>query len=173
MQRCSTLALGGLLAVVSLSSPCFGREYWNGTREGMSRAELTRLFGAHLKPYAEMGQISESIYTLDAPQSFCGGDFQLIFGFDPSKPQRGLVWESLELAKATNSDGRIGDCVLRKYTVRYGRPKKSNGGFDLSGQRTAATDSAVSRRYPSCAARPAGSPGRCTPSVLPWAAGAP
>jgi hypothetical protein len=109
-----------LILLLGLSVTCFGREFWNGTREGMSVAALTKLFGTHLKPF---GDPRERQYVLDEPQRFCGGDFRVDFGFDPYKPKKGLSSVTLELEKSGNADGKVGDCVLMEFTRRFGKSR--------------------------------------------------
>jgi hypothetical protein len=121
-----------LIVVLCLPFSCLAREYWGGTREGMSKAELVRLFGAHLKPYVANGKVDEWQYTLDALQPLCGGTFRVVFGFDRDRPEKGLSYETLELEGLANPDSTVGGCVLQQYTKKYGRPKKSGGDYVFS-----------------------------------------
>lgn len=119
-----------IVVLMVLSSPCFCRDYWKQTKEGMSKAALMRLYGKQLKPYAPTGHPVGSHpdaweYSTDSPESYCGGNFIPIFSFDESQPKRGLVAVQLELERGENADGRVGDCVLKEYRAKYGHPKKS------------------------------------------------
>lgn len=111
-----------------LSSSCFSRDYWNGTKEGMSKAALMKLYGKKLKPYSFRQPVKPDPesweYSIDTPEVFCGGNFDVVFTFDEYKPKRGLVAVQLELEKGKNADGRVGDCVLKEYTEKYGHPRK-------------------------------------------------
>jgi hypothetical protein len=37
-----------LTILLALATPCFGRDHWNGTKEGMSKAALMKLYGNRL-----------------------------------------------------------------------------------------------------------------------------
>lgn len=122
----------GLVVLLSISLTCLARQYWNGSREGMSRAELENLFREPLKPYSFYGQVRAGIYTIERPQTLCDRNFQLTFGFDEIKPKKGLVWESLVLEKAENAQRKIDTCLLEQYSARYGRPKQSDDVYIFS-----------------------------------------
>jgi hypothetical protein len=123
-----------LILFVVLSSSCFSRDYWNGTKEGMSKDSLMKLYGKRLKPYSTRGPAyplkpypDASAYTTDSPETFCGGNFQPFFYFDEFKPKQGLLAVELQLEKGANANGSVGDCVLKQYTARYGPPQEKRG----------------------------------------------
>jgi hypothetical protein len=62
-----------------LSSACFGQQLWNGTRFGMSKDELEKLFGSRLELDRRLGLLRD--YMLNTPEHFCGGDFEVGFLF--------------------------------------------------------------------------------------------
>jgi hypothetical protein len=119
-----------LILLVALSSSCFSFDYWNGTKEGMSKAALMKLYGKRLKPSRYNNEPWKPypeawIYTTDSPESFCGGNFTPTFYFDQVRPKRGLVAVDLDLDIGAYSKSIVGDCLLNKYTAKYGRPKTS------------------------------------------------
>ena len=104
------------LATLGLSVACAGQEIWHGARFGMSRGELEKLFGAHLKPN---GQWS---YKLDGDEHICGADFEVKFNLT-GPPKDGLVSVLLE-SRVDNWDEVVGKCVLDQFIVKLGRPVK-------------------------------------------------
>ena len=99
MPGSNALTSRGLILFLSLSTSCLGREFWNGTKEGMSMPQLMKLFGAQLKPYSVMGSVREGMYTLSDLQPLCGGNFQVVFGFDTPKPNAAWFGKCLNLTK--------------------------------------------------------------------------
>ena len=102
-----------------LSSACFGQQLWNGTRFGMSKDELEKLFGSRLELDRRLGLSRD--YMLNTPEHFCGGDFEVGFIFF-DKPRNRLAWVYFE-SLSGNPDGIIGKCVLRELTKELGSPK--------------------------------------------------
>jgi len=100
----------------------------------MSKAQLTKLFGARLKEHPAF----DGVLRLDEPQPLCGGNFEVLFFFDPQKPKAGLVGESLELEGSGNANGHVGDCLLRQFTAKYGKPvlpRPPSGEYYFAGDR--------------------------------------
>jgi hypothetical protein len=104
-----------------LSSTCFGQELWNGSRYGMKKAELEKLFGSRLKPDRRSGQATPRDYTLVVPEHFCGGDFEVDFTF-LDEPAKGLIGVTF-VGLSGNPDGVVGKCALEKLTSNFGQPK--------------------------------------------------
>jgi hypothetical protein len=106
-----------LILLLVLSSVCFGQRLWNGTRYGMSAAELEKLFGSRLKHDPRPG--FEREYTLGTPEHFCGGDFSVDFVFLDELDTR-LSYVSLREPRAK---GAVGKCVLEQLAAELGQPK--------------------------------------------------
>jgi hypothetical protein len=133
-----------LTILLALATPCFGRDYWNGTKEGMSKAALMKLYGKRLKPYTYLYKPLKPYpeawaYTTETPESFCGGNFWPYFYFDENNPKQGLAYVVVVL-EGGNANGSVGDCVLKHYTAKYEHPKKSAeiqgpGQYGFSGAR--------------------------------------
>src|ERR1700694_3925730 len=107
-----------------LSSASFGQELWNGTRYGMSKAELEKLFDGRLKATANGNR--DYVLTMapwaggaDRPEHFCDSDFQVTFVFFDER-ERALAWVGLESLSGENPD--VGACALRQLTTQFGSP---------------------------------------------------
>lgn len=105
-----------IVLLLASSLGCPGQQLWGGARYGMSRAQLSKLFGAQLK-----AGNNSSYYTLDRPERFCGADFQVDFTFF-YEPNKGLAVVSLE-SRSGNPGGAIGRCVLDELTAKQGHPR--------------------------------------------------
>jgi len=106
-----------------LSSPSFGQELWNGTRYGMSKAEVEKLFDGRLKAneYGNWAYVLTMVPWVggaDTPEHFCDSDFQVTFFFD--EREKGLAGVGLESLSGENPD--VGACAVRQLTIQFGRP---------------------------------------------------
>ena len=106
--------------LVALSSVCSAQKLWNGTRYGMSAAELQKRFGSRLETAAQASDYGTGP-EFHLKEKFCGANFDVALLFI-----RGELADRLALVlmhgtgAAKAADLRA--CVVREYTSVYGPP---------------------------------------------------
>ena len=119
----------GLILLTAFAHMAFGQQFWQGTRYGMSKAELKTLFGSKLKVYELKPADGYDAYTaFTVQQSFCGGTFEAAFIFVTEKPADRMLGVQLSASKG-ESAGTTGECVLKQYMATYGTPLTTKKGF--------------------------------------------
>jgi hypothetical protein len=116
---------------LAFSVVCVGQPLWHGTRWGMSRAELEKLFGTRLK--AGDGQFGFNLY---GDEQICGADFKVVFGFFNRSPAEGDRLGSVSLfSRSSDANGVIGKCVLDQFTAKLGSPLKVMDSLVVKGEK--------------------------------------